>query len=83
MKVNKKFVILATGLIAVVAILLYTIPVYSKSVRGCEAQDTYIHKSLLFGSDKEEIESEASDLIEQSSKYDCDIHKVTYKLFIL
>ncbi len=85
MTANKKPVIRVVVMFGVVlaAVGLYTVPVYSVSKMGCKSQDTVIHRSLVFGSSKEEIDREASGFVTKSEMYDCPISKVTFSLYVL
>jgi hypothetical protein len=76
---------LAIGLsvIIFVALILRFVPLYSKSVEVCAQKNTTIHKSLILGSSKAEIDQEAQESVSSSSVYDCPISTVTYKLSIL
>jgi len=80
----KKVLAVSVILIILIIVLLGMVPVYSTSANGCMAKAVTLRRSIIIGGNsKSSINREVEALIETSSKYDCPVNKVTYKLYIL
>lgn len=80
---KRKSVIIGFSMIVLVGIVLRFIPLYSKSAEGCVDKDTTVHRSIILGSTKSDIDKEVEEFVASRSAYDCPVATVTYKLFIL
>jgi hypothetical protein len=71
-------------IVLIILALLDAVPIYSTSANGCMEKAVTLRRSIIIGGNsKSSIDREAEALIEASSKYDCPVNKVTYKLYIL